>query len=168
MKKLNLKIERGTTVALVGPSGSGKSTTLQMLLRFYDPDVGNVFVSGKRTVDYESLHVLRRNFGLVSQEPVLFDRTVAENIAYGDNTRVVPMPEIIVAARNANIHEFISNLPEVLLCLPRTICLLVSPSPSIVQRQPLIECIPSPTHTRVTTQRWARAAGICRGDRSSG
>lgn len=113
LRKLNLYIETGTTVALVGPSGSGKSTTLQMLLRYYDPDAGDVLVNGRRTVDYERLDALRRNFGLVSQEPVLFDRTVAENIAYGDNSRQVPMAEIIAAAKNANIHEFIINLPEV-------------------------------------------------------
>lgn len=113
LRKLNLFIETGTTVALVGPSGSGKSTTVQMLLRFYDPDSGSVFVDGKRTVDYERLDSLRKNFGLVSQEPVLFDRTVSENIAYGDNSRVVPIAEIISAAKDANIHEFISSLPDV-------------------------------------------------------
>lgn len=113
LRNLNLYITQGTTVALVGPSGSGKSTTLQMLLRFYDPDGGSVSLDGRRTVDFESLGALRKNFGLVSQEPVLFDRTVAENIAYGDNSREVPMGEIISAAKNANIHEFIRNLPEV-------------------------------------------------------
>lgn len=113
LRNFNLSIEAGKTVALVGPSGSGKSTTLQMLLRFYDADTGSVLVNGKRTVDYEKLDSLRRNFGLVSQEPVLFDRTVAENIAYGDNSRDVPLAEIIAAARDSNIHEFISNLPEV-------------------------------------------------------
>lgn len=113
LRNFNLFIEAGKTVALVGPSGSGKSTTLQMLLRFYDADTGSVLVNGKRTVDYEKLDSLRRNFGLVSQEPVLFDRTVAENIAYGDNSRDVPLAEIIAAARDSNIHEFISNLPEV-------------------------------------------------------
>lgn len=113
LRKLKLHIEPGTTVALVGPSGSGKSTTLQMLLRFYDPDRGNVLVNGQKTVHYESLSSLRKNFGLVSQEPVLFDRTVAENIAYGDNSRQVPLAEIIAAAKDANIHEFIVSLPEV-------------------------------------------------------
>lgn len=113
LRNLNLFIATGTTLALVGPSGSGKSTTVQMLMRYYDPDSGSVSVNGKRTVDYERLETLRHNFGLVSQEPVLFDRTVAENIAYGDNTREVPMAEVIAAARNANIHEFVMNLPEV-------------------------------------------------------
>ena len=56
---------------------------------------------------------LRSQMGLVSQEPVLFDTTIRENIAYGDNSREVPMNEIIEAARNANIHSFIDSLPEV-------------------------------------------------------
>ena len=56
---------------------------------------------------------LRSQIGIVSQEPVLFDLTIAENIAYGDNSREIPMDEIIAAARNANIHEFISSLPNV-------------------------------------------------------
>ena len=56
---------------------------------------------------------LRKQIGIVSQEPVLFDCSIAENIAYGDNSREVPMAEIIEAARKANIHEFISSLPNV-------------------------------------------------------
>jgi ABC-type multidrug transport system fused ATPase/permease subunit len=56
---------------------------------------------------------LRLQLGIVSQEPILFDRTIAENIAYGDNSRTVPMSEIIEAAKKANIHNFITNLPLV-------------------------------------------------------
>lgn len=56
---------------------------------------------------------LRSHLGLVSQEPVLFDKTIAENIAYGDNSREVAMAEIIEAAKNANIHDFVTNLPLV-------------------------------------------------------
>jgi len=59
------------------------------------------------------LHRLRAQLGIVSQEPVLFDRTIAENIAYGDNNREVPMVEIIDAAKQSNIHTFISSLPLV-------------------------------------------------------
>lgn len=153
LRNLNLFIATGTTVALVGPSGSGKSTTVQMLMRYYDPDSGSVSVNGKRTVDYERLETLRHNFGLVSQEPVLFDRTVAENIAYGDNTREVPMAEVIAAARNANIHEFVMNLPEVRRGWYFKGVYLISISP-----YPF----------RATTQRWVLAAGVYRGDRSSG
>lgn len=60
-----------------------------------------------------SLRDLRSQLGIVSQEPVLFDRTIAENIAYGDNSRVVPMDEIIDAAKKANVHGFVSNMPLV-------------------------------------------------------
>ena len=60
-----------------------------------------------------SLEQLRAQMGIVSQEPVLFDRTIAENIAYGDNSREVPMEEIVAAAEKANIHDFISSLPLV-------------------------------------------------------
>jgi ABC-type multidrug transport system fused ATPase/permease subunit len=59
------------------------------------------------------LEQLRAQLGIVSQEPVLFDRTIAENIAYGDNSREIPMEDIVAAAENANIHNFISSLPLV-------------------------------------------------------
>ncbi|KFB50603.1 AGAP005639-PA-like protein [Anopheles sinensis] len=111
LQGLNLDIGKGQTVALVGPSGCGKSTCIQMLLRYYDPDNGKVDIDGVTSTDY-SLSRIRSQMGLVSQEPVLFDRTIAENIAYGDNTREIPMQEIIDAAKMANIHEFIVNLPK--------------------------------------------------------
>ena len=60
-----------------------------------------------------NINWLRSQMGLVSQEPVLFDTTIRENIAYGDNSREVPMHEIIEAAKNANIHNFLQELPEV-------------------------------------------------------
>ena len=66
-----------------------------------------------RPVNSLNVAWLRSQMGIVSQEPVLFDTSIAENIAYGDNSRKVPMPEIIQAARNANIHDFINSLPEV-------------------------------------------------------
>lgn len=108
---LNLEIEPGTTVALVGPSGCGKSTCMQLLLRYYDPEEGEVEIDGTATVDFP-LSRVRAKLGLVSQEPVLFDRTIAENIAYGDNERNIPMAEIIESAKAANIHDFISKLPK--------------------------------------------------------
>ncbi|XP_058456656.1 multidrug resistance protein homolog 49 [Malaya genurostris] len=111
LQKLDLEIKKGTTVALVGPSGCGKSTCIQMLLRYYDPDNGKVDIDGITTTEFP-LSRIRSQMGLVSQEPVLFDRTIAENIAYGDNSRDIPMPEIIEAAKMANIHEFIVNLPK--------------------------------------------------------
>lgn len=66
-----------------------------------------------RDVSSISMRTLRWQLGIVSQEPVLFDRTIAENIAYGDNSRIVPMSEIIEASKKANIHNFISSLPLV-------------------------------------------------------
>ena len=71
----------------------------------------------KHNIKDLNLQWLRSQIGIVSQEPVLFDRSIAENIAYGDNTREVMMDEIINAARNSNIHEFISSLPEVVFFL---------------------------------------------------
>ncbi|GAB0100059.1 multidrug resistance protein 1-like [Sergentomyia squamirostris] len=111
LRGLNLRVTQGKTVALVGPSGCGKSTCIQLLQRFYDPDEGRVELDGKATVDFP-LQRLRSHLGLVSQEPVLFDRTIAENIAYGDNSREVSMEEIITAAQEARIHsEFVTKLP---------------------------------------------------------
>nr|XP_040221248.2 multidrug resistance protein homolog 49 [Anopheles coluzzii]XP_040221249.2 multidrug resistance protein homolog 49 [Anopheles coluzzii] len=111
LQGLNLDIGKGQTVALVGPSGCGKSTCIQLLLRYYDPDSGKVDIDGTTTTEF-SLNRIRAQMGLVSQEPILFDRTIAENIAYGDNTREIAMPEIMEAAKMANIHEFIVNLPK--------------------------------------------------------
>ncbi|XP_033224974.1 ATP-dependent translocase ABCB1-like isoform X2 [Belonocnema kinseyi] len=107
----NLEVPPGKTIALIGPSGCGKSTIIQVLERFYDPVFGTVKLDSK-DIETMSLASLRKHLGLVSQEPTLFARTIAENIAYGDNTRQVPMWEIIEAAKQANIHHFISALPR--------------------------------------------------------
>uniref|UniRef100_A0ABI7YGJ8 ATP binding cassette subfamily B member 5 n=1 Tax=Felis catus TaxID=9685 RepID=A0ABI7YGJ8_FELCA len=107
---LSLSIEKGKTVAFVGSSGCGKSTSVHLLQRFYDPMKGQVLFDG---VDAKELSVqwLRSQIAIVSQEPVLFDRSIAENIAYGDNSRVVPLDEIKEVADAANIHSFIEGLP---------------------------------------------------------
>ncbi|XP_033762473.1 LOW QUALITY PROTEIN: ATP-dependent translocase ABCB1-like [Pecten maximus] len=110
LQGLNLSVEPGQTLALVGTSGCGKSTTVQLIERFYDPEDGSV-VLDKHDVKDMNIHWLRSQIGIVSQEPVLFDCSIAENIAYGDNTRVVPMSEIMEAARKSNIHQFIDALP---------------------------------------------------------
>nr|XP_012303158.1 ATP-binding cassette sub-family B member 5 isoform X1 [Aotus nancymaae] len=108
---LSLTVEQGKTVAFVGTSGCGKSTSVQLLQRFYDPVQGQVLFDG---VDAKELNVqwLRSQIAIVSQEPVLFNCSIAENIAYGDNSRVVPLDEIKEAANAANIHSFIEGLPE--------------------------------------------------------
>ncbi|XP_022359035.1 ATP-binding cassette sub-family B member 5 [Enhydra lutris kenyoni] len=107
----SLSIEKGKTVAFVGSSGCGKSTSIQLLQRFYDPVKGQVLFDG---VDVKELNVqwLRSQIAIVSQEPVLFNCSIADNIAYGDNSRVVPLEEIKEVAKAANIHSFIEGLPE--------------------------------------------------------
>ncbi|GFO07713.1 multidrug resistance protein 3 [Plakobranchus ocellatus] len=105
-----LNVDPGQTLALVGESGCGKSTTLQLLERFYDPDKGQVALDRFNIKDL-NVQWLRSQIGLVSQEPILFDTSIAENIAYGDNFREVLMEEIIQAAKAANIHNFITALP---------------------------------------------------------
>lgn len=109
---LNLAIQQGQRVAFVGSSGCGKSTITQLIERFYDADAGQILIQNKNIEEY-NLHWLRSQIGIVSQEPILFDMSIAENIAYGDNSRVVSMDEIIQAAKQANIYDFISKLPKV-------------------------------------------------------
>lgn len=111
LKDLNLKIEAGKTVALVGASGSGKSTVIALVQRFYDAaaDGGFVAIDG---VDIRTLRLkwLREEMGLVSQEHALFGTTVSENIRFGKNNAT--MDEVIAAAMAANAHDFIRQLPH--------------------------------------------------------
>uniref|UniRef100_A0A8C5I326 ATP-binding cassette sub-family B member 5 n=1 Tax=Gouania willdenowi TaxID=441366 RepID=A0A8C5I326_GOUWI len=111
LQGLNLRVKKGETLALVGSSGCGKSTTIQLLERFYDPSEGRVRMD-EMNIQKLNIQWLRSQIGIVSQEPVLFDCTLAENIAYGDNSRSVTIDEIRAAAKAANIHSFIDNLPE--------------------------------------------------------
>lgn len=109
LQKLNLKIHRGQTVALVGPSGCGKSTCIQLIQRFYDPQAGNVFFNGTNIKDI-NIKYLRERIGVVGQEPVLFGQSIYENIRYGreDATRA----DIEAAAAAANAAIFIKKLPK--------------------------------------------------------
>uniref|UniRef100_A0A7N6C630 ATP-binding cassette, sub-family B (MDR/TAP), member 4 n=1 Tax=Anabas testudineus TaxID=64144 RepID=A0A7N6C630_ANATE len=111
LQGMNLKVKKGETLALVGSSGCGKSTTIQLLERFYDPREGRVVLDNINAKDL-NIYWLRSQIGIVSQEPVLFDCTLAENIAYGDNSRTVTQEEIEAAAKAANIHSFIEGLPQ--------------------------------------------------------
>ncbi|KAM6338499.1 ATP-dependent translocase ABCB1 [Podargus strigoides] len=111
LQGLNLNVEKGQTLALVGSSGCGKSTVVQLLERFYDPLDGEMLFDGK-SLKALNIQWLRAQIGIVSQEPILFDCTIAENIAYGDNSRLVSNEEIVNAAKEANIHSFIDSLPN--------------------------------------------------------
>ncbi|XP_038611568.1 phosphatidylcholine translocator ABCB4-like isoform X1 [Tachyglossus aculeatus] len=109
LKGLNLKVNSGQTVALVGNSGCGKSTAVQLIQRLYDPTVGSISIDGR---DIQTLNVrfLREVTGVVSQEPVLFATTIAENIRYGRED--VTMDQIIQAVKEANAYDFIMKLPK--------------------------------------------------------
>ncbi|TPX38280.1 S-methyl-5-thioribose-1-phosphate isomerase [Synchytrium microbalum] len=110
LRGLNLKIDPGQFVALVGASGCGKSTTIGLLERFYDPSSGEVLIDGKNLKDLNVAHY-RSFVGLVSQEPMLFDMTVKENIIYGLSS-VPTQEQVEAAAKAANIHDFIMSLPN--------------------------------------------------------
>ncbi|KAJ8352305.1 hypothetical protein SKAU_G00237810 [Synaphobranchus kaupii] len=108
---LTVSVKPGQTLAFVGSSGCGKSTSVQLLERFYDPDHGKVLIDGHCS-SRVSAPFLRSQIGIVSQEPVLFDCSIAENIQYGDNTRTVSMEETTEAAKKAYLHDFVMNLPD--------------------------------------------------------
>jgi ATP-binding cassette subfamily B protein len=109
VEDVSFTVEGGDTVALVGPTGAGKSTLLRLLLRLYDVDEGSVTIDGQDVRDV-SVSSLRRAMGYVSQDTFLFHGTVKENIAYG--TFDASDEEIVAAARAAEAHEFVQNLPE--------------------------------------------------------
>ncbi|CAK6434576.1 unnamed protein product [Pipistrellus nathusii] len=111
LQGLSLEVKKGQTLALVGSSGCGKSTVVQLLERFYDPLAGTVHIDSKE-IKQLNVQWLRSQLGIVSQEPILFDCSIRENIAYGDNSRVVSQEEIVRAAKEANIHHFIETLPD--------------------------------------------------------
>jgi subfamily B ATP-binding cassette protein MsbA len=108
LQDLTLEIPRGTMTAIVGPSGAGKSTLADLVLRLYDPTSGRVLYDGIELPLFRQ-GSYRRHFGVVSQECLLFNASVLENIAYG---RTVDMTEVIRAARIANAEEFIEQLPN--------------------------------------------------------
>ncbi|CAJ0931784.1 unnamed protein product, partial [Mesorhabditis belari] len=105
---IQIKIPRGKTVALVGPSGCGKSTSIQMIERYYDPIGGRLLFDGIDCREINLQH-LRSQISLVGQEPILFNYSIRENIAYGVNAATEE--EVIAAAKLANAHDFISKLP---------------------------------------------------------
>ncbi len=109
LNNINIKVKSGSTVAFVGQSGAGKSTMANLIPRFYDVTSGEILIGGVNIKDYQ-VHSLRRNIGVVSQEPFLFDDTIRNNIAYANES--IKEEEILAAARAAYADEFIKNLPE--------------------------------------------------------
>ncbi len=109
LKGINLKIEKGMTVALVGQSGSGKSTLVDLLPRFYNIDKGSICIDGV-AIDKATSKELRQLMGNVNQEAILFNDTVFNNIAFGSEDASIE--EVERAARIANAHEFIEQMPE--------------------------------------------------------
>jgi subfamily B ATP-binding cassette protein MsbA len=106
---INLDVRRGEVVAIVGSSGSGKSTLVHLIPRFFDPTQGRLLIDGHDLRDV-TLASLREKVGIVTQETVLFNDTVRDNIAYGQPH--VAMKEVEAAARAALAHDFIKSLPK--------------------------------------------------------
>ncbi len=106
---INFKIRKGEMVAVVGPSGSGKTTLANLLPRFYDVRKGEILIDGQDIRTF-TLHSLRRQIGIVTQDTILFNDTIRQNIAYG--LVGVEEADIINAAKAANAWEFIEKLPQ--------------------------------------------------------
>jgi subfamily B ATP-binding cassette protein MsbA len=110
LKNLSLKVDAGKTLAIVGHSGSGKSTLVGLLPRFHDIESGDILIDGVRVQDYE-LSSLRENISLVSQDVVLFNDTIENNIAYGQ-LKQRSRSELLNAAEAAHIIEFVQDMPD--------------------------------------------------------
>ena len=109
LKEINLSVQAGHNIAIVGPNGSGKTTLANLIPRFYDPDSGRILIDGK-DIREATLFSLRKQIGLVTQNVVTFNDTIEANIAYGKPE--ASREEIIAAAKHAYAHEFISPLPN--------------------------------------------------------
>jgi subfamily B ATP-binding cassette protein MsbA len=109
LKNINLKIPKGKIIALVGQSGGGKSTMVDLLPRFYDPGEGSIIIDGTDIKDYK-INDLRGLMGIVTQESILFNDTVYNNIAFGKDD--ASEQDVIEAAKVANAHEFIMEMPD--------------------------------------------------------
>lgn len=109
LNNINLVIPKGKTIALVGSSGSGKSTLADLLPRFYDPTAGQILIDGANIQNY-TLHSIRDLMGIVTQESILFNDSIFNNIAFN---KVNPtMEEVVAAAKIANAHDFIMQTPD--------------------------------------------------------
>lgn len=109
LKNINLLINPGEVVAFVGRSGVGKTTIVRLLLRFYDVKKGKIMIDGTDISKFSKSH-LRSFFGIVPQEPILFNNTIGYNIAYGNDK--TPFSGVVEAAKMANLHDFVNTLPK--------------------------------------------------------
>lgn len=109
LHNISFEAEPGQRIGIVGPSGAGKSTFLALLLRFFDPQAGAVYLDGRDLREWRQVD-FRRQLALVGQEPFLFDESILDNIRFGRNEAT--LEEVERAARAANAHEFIEQLPE--------------------------------------------------------
>ena len=109
IKNISFTVPNGKKVAIVGPTGAGKSTISRLLFKFYDPKEGGVYINNIN-INKISQESLRKMIGVVPQDTVLFNDTIYYNIAYGNTD--ASKEEVIIAAKNADIHNFISTLPD--------------------------------------------------------
>ena len=109
LRDITVQVEPGQMIGLCGPSGAGKSTFVNLLCRFYDVTEGQLLIDGRDVRDYD-VKWLRRQIGMVLQEPYLFHGTIADNIRYANPDATDA--QIITAARTANCHDFVVGLPD--------------------------------------------------------
>ncbi|MCM8809491.1 MAG: ATP-binding cassette domain-containing protein [Candidatus Omnitrophica bacterium] len=109
LKNISFQVKSGEKIALVGPSGAGKSTLVSLIPRFYDVNRGTIYIDDREIKSYKIFY-LRSQIGIVLQEPFIFSGTIFENITFGKEE--VSENEVIEAAKLANAHEFILNLPD--------------------------------------------------------
>ncbi|NPV11789.1 MAG: ABC transporter ATP-binding protein [Ignavibacteria bacterium] len=109
LKDISFEVKRGEIAALVGPSGAGKTTLVDLIPRFYDVTEGAIYIDGVDIRDYD-LKSLRNHIGIVTQDPILFNDTIKNNISYGMED--AEFEEIVNAAKAANAHDFIMDLPQ--------------------------------------------------------